>query len=580
MKSTLRKCCLMAICLMAAPSLALAQDAPQVVVVQDDDINAGETVSWTSGTIYQLDGFVFVEDGATLNIEAGTVIWGQATPSTGDNASALIIARGATINATGTAEDPIVFTAEGDDPTDPADLPLDASGRWGGVIILGNAETNLADPGVGQIEGISEQEARAAYGGSDNADNSGTLEYVSIRHGGAALSPNNEINGLTLGAVGSGTTIRYVEVLRNLDDGFEWFGGTVNTKYLVSSFNGDDSFDYDNGFRGNGQFWFAIQAADAGDSAAEQDGGTSPEDGTPFATPTIYNATYIGRGAGAAAENRALRFRDNAGGQYYNSIFTEFGGEAVSIEDLASGEDSQARLDAGDLALQNNVFFGFNQGLTAVEDEDDVTSGAAVNNAAGVQTYLEDAAQSNLFVDPQLREISRTADGMLDPRPAEDSPVVADDVVLAPYPDDDGDFFDEVDYIGAFGTEDSDDDDDSGDDEGLWISGWTSLSQNGFLVTAIEQISQEVPERITLSQNYPNPFNPSTTIEYQLEKAQPVRLAVYDVLGRQVAVLADGVQPAGTFRADFDASNLASGMYLYKLETETNTLTRMMTLLK
>ena len=573
MRPMLRKCCLVALCLLAIPGLAFGQG--NVQVVQDGDINAGDNVTWTSGTTYQLDGFVFVEEGATLTIEPGTVVWGQATPSTGDNASALIITRGAQIIAEGTAEAPIVFTAEGDDPSDPADLPLDATGRWGGLLLLGRASTNAAE--TGQIEGIESTETRAAYGGTDDADNSGTLRYVSIRHGGAALSPDNEINGLTMGAVGSGTTIEYVEVTRNLDDGFEWFGGTVNTKYLASVFNGDDAFDYDVGFRGKGQFWFVIQAAGTGDSAAEQDGGTTPEDGTPFASPTIYNATYIGRGAATAESNRALRFRDNAGGKYYNSIFTDFGGYAVSVEDLASGEDSQARLDAGDLVLQNNLFFGFNGGLTGVESPEDVTSGAAVDNAASLLTYLEDAAQANLFVDPQLSNISRGDDAMLDPRPAEGSPALVEDN-LASAPDDD-DFFSEVEYMGAFGTEDTDDSD-SDDNGGLWIAGWTSLSQNGFLITAVEQISEAVPEQATLKQNYPNPFNPATTIEYQLESAQRVMLSVYDVLGREVAVLVEGVQPAGTFRADFDAAGLASGVYLYKLQTETTSLTRTMTLLK
>ena len=375
-----------------------------------------------------------------------------------------------------------------------------------------------------------------------------------------------------MGAVGAGTTIEYVEVFANQDDGFEWFGGTVDTRYLVAAFCGDDMFDYDEGFSGDGQFWFGIQAAQDAGSGGEHDGGTDPETGMPFATPVIYNATYIGSGADATLTSNdfALTIDDNAGGLYYNSIFTDFAGAGVTIEDLDSGEDSRARIDAGDLVLANNIWFGFGN-VNAVEVIDGTSN-------VFVEQYVADAfADDNFIVDPQLVEISRTTDGMLDPRPAEGSPALNEDN-LADYPDD-NDFFEEVDFIGAFGNEDSDGDD-SDDDEGLWIGGWTALATSGYLASAIEQISQEVPERITLSQNYPNPFNPSTTIEYQLEKAQPVRLAVYDVLGRQVAVLADGVQPAGTFHADFDASNLASGMYLYKLETESNTLTRMMTLLK
>ena len=128
--------------------------------------------------------------------------------------------------------------------------------------------------------------------------------------------------------MGSGTTIEHIEVINNDDDGYEWFGGTVNTKWLVSAFNTDDAFDYDEGFRGKGQFWFVIQGADngIGNRAGEHDGGTTPEDGLPYANPQIYNVTYIGSGMNSAnAENDlTFIFRDNAGGGYYNSVFYGF----------------------------------------------------------------------------------------------------------------------------------------------------------------------------------------------------------------------------------------------------------------
>src|SRR5690606_33449452 len=186
----------------------------------------------------------------------------------------------------------------------------------------------------------------------------------SIRHGGARIAPDNEINGLTLGGVGRGTTIEYVEVLANQDDGFEWFGGTVDTRYLVAAFCGDDAFDYDEGFRGKGQFWFAIQADDDAGSGGEFDGGTTPEDGQPYAIPVIHNLTLIGSGAGGttASNDFAMNIRDNAGGKFYNSIFTDFFGRAVQVEDLASGEDSWSRLQADELVLQNNLFWGFGAG--------------------------------------------------------------------------------------------------------------------------------------------------------------------------------------------------------------------------
>ena len=197
------------------------------IIITDADLSSS-AINWTANNIYLLDGFVFLESGGTLNIEAGTVIKGMTTPSTGDNASALIISRGAKIIAEGSVESPIIFTSENDDISDPFDMMLEGGelgdrGSWGGLIILGNGITGVNGGEVG-IEGIPAGEVRALYGGTDNADNSGILKYVSIRYGGAALSPGDEINGLTLGGVGSGTVIEYLEVYGNGDDGTEIFG--------------------------------------------------------------------------------------------------------------------------------------------------------------------------------------------------------------------------------------------------------------------------------------------------------------------------------------------------------------------
>ena len=324
---------------------------PGVVTITDADMVGN--VTFTSDNTYLLSGLVFVEDGETLTIEPGTVIKGRASGTSGED-TALIVARGGRIFADGTARNPIIFTAEADDVNDPDDIllssPTASRGLWGGVIILGRASINTAT-GENNIEGIdASTEPRGIYGGGrnpDDDDNSGVFRYVSIRHGGTDIGANNEINGLTMGGVGRGTTIEHVEVFYNQDDGFEWFGGTVNTRYLISAFAGDDAFDYDEGFRGEHQFWFSIQDPSLGDHAGEHDGGTDPEDGRPYARPTIMNATYIGRGASSTGgkDNNALIFRDNAGGMYFNSIFTEFQGHMLSIEDPTRGaQDSKARL--------------------------------------------------------------------------------------------------------------------------------------------------------------------------------------------------------------------------------------------
>jgi len=345
------------------------------VIISDNGSGTG-TATWTKDKVYLLDGFVFVNSGQTLTIQAGTVIKGK--PGTGVNASALIVAKGAHINAIGTAAEPIIFTFEAD-PLD-GSVGLTTTGQWGGLIVLGDAQLNTV-PTTQNIEGIPTSEQRGAYGGANDNDNSGTLKYISIRHGGTDIGAANEINGLTLGGVGAGTVIEYIEVVANADDGIEFFGGTPNLKHILVSNVLDDSYDYDQGFRGKGQFWVAIQNANS-DRGGEHDGGTSPEDGLPYATPMIYNATYIGNGI-----SRALTFRDNAGGEYHNAIFHNFG-KGIDIEDLASGEDSKARLDAGQLKFAGIVLSTIGSNNIVDNNGNDLSGHASITNvstaAAGI----------------------------------------------------------------------------------------------------------------------------------------------------------------------------------------------------
>jgi len=307
----------------------------------------GNTTRWTKDRVWILDGFVFVNEGQTLTIEAGTIIKGKE--GQGANASALIVSRGGKIIAEGTAQAPIIFTAE----QDKLDGSLGVrSGLWGGLVILGKARTNTTTNN-NAIEGIPTSEGRGLYGGTDDNDNSGVLRYVSIRHGGSAIAANNEINGLTLGAVGSGTTIEFVEVFANEDDGIEWFGGTVNAKNIVVTACGDDGLDYDEGYRGFNQFVLIYQRTDVGNRGGEHDGGTDPEDGQPYATPTFFNVTSVGSG-NLSGENRTITFRDNAGGYYYNSIFTGYA-KGIDVELLGSGESSYSRFEAGQLLIANST---------------------------------------------------------------------------------------------------------------------------------------------------------------------------------------------------------------------------------
>ncbi|PWE00891.1 hypothetical protein [Marinilabilia rubra] len=313
-------------------------------VITDNGGGTG-TTTWRADNKYLLDGIVFVNDGQTLTIEPGTVI--RAKTGQDINASALVVARGGRIIAEGTPEKPIIFTVEGDDLE--GSVPIENNGLWGGVIVLGNAPVNSAS-GESFIEGIPEQEPRGIYGGNINKDNSGIIKYVSIRHGGTSIGEGNEINGLTLGGVGSETTLEHVEVISNRDDGFEFFGGTVNGKYLLSAFCGDDAFDFDLGYRGKCQFIVGLQAGATGDLLFE----LSDRESTPRTRPIIANATFIGKGMD---ENGQVgRYDNSSAGTIANSIFLHQK-DGIDIEYSASDLDSYQQFLNGHIGILNNIFY-------------------------------------------------------------------------------------------------------------------------------------------------------------------------------------------------------------------------------
>ena len=507
--------------------LAPDKTPTNTVNITDASINENDVVYWTADNTYILDGPVYVENGAVLNIEAGTVIKGK--PGQGESASALIICQGAKIYAEGTASDPIIFTAESDDVTDPDDLPLPATNLWGGVILLGKAKINTAT-GVGNIEGLPVN-PKTQYGGDDDDDNSGVMRYVSIRHGGTDIGEGNEINGLTFGAVGRGTTIDHIEVFQNNDDGYEWFGSTVNCKYLVSAFNADDGFDHDEGIRGKMQFLFVIQDENYGNHCGEHDGGTNPEDGQPYAYPQIYNATYLGSGMNSTnPENDQLfMLRDYWGGAYKNCIFGDFAGKAINVEDNPSGNDSRQRLEGGEIVFNNDIWFNFG----AANVFADLVASQPGGDSSFVSTYLSASGNGNTIEDPQLASISRSRDASLDPRPAASGPA----------------YQNLTSYI-VLGVE-----------ENVYSDG-------------------VIPNKYELSQNYPNPFNPATKINFSLPQGSDIKLTVYNMLGQQIEVLINGFRNAGTYELTWDASNLASGVYIYRLETGSTVISKKMMLLK
>lgn len=278
----------------ATAVINIAED-PNTIILRE---NITEDATWTSDKTYVLGGRITVEAGATLTIQPGTVIKGEA--GTGANATALLIARDAILLAEGTADAPIIFTSVADEITPERvasgdfaspNLDPDINGLWGGVIVLGNATISASndddnDVSEVQIEGIPATDTNGLYGGSDDSDNSGVISHISIRHGGSNIGAGNEINGLTLGGVGSGTTINNVEVVANQDDGIEWFGGTVSVNDVVVWNAGDDAIDTDQSWGGTLDNFFVVTPVG---SCFELDG---PE-GSYVARQTINNGTVV-----------------------------------------------------------------------------------------------------------------------------------------------------------------------------------------------------------------------------------------------------------------------------------------------
>ncbi len=403
-----------------------------------EDLGGGTgTVTWTADKSYVLSGFVFVNDGQVLTIEPGTII--RAKTGQGSLASALIVARGGQIIAQGTASDPIIFTVEGDDLE--GSVPVESKGLWGGVIILGYAPVNV-DHGEDMIEGIPVSESRGVYGGEYEDDNSGILSYVSIRHGGTNIGEGNEINGLTLGGVGRKTTIDYIEVISNADDGIEIFGGTVNCKNISVAYCGDDAFDFDKGYSGKCQFLLGFNNEES-DKGIECSGGDQALPVIPDAFPSIYNITLVGEPG--ANDIPLIDFSSYGAGHIKNSLFihTEAG---IAVNHSEKAGDSYSMFENGYVSLENNEYYN---------DSD-----------ASLAIYAY-----NEFNDVFLTENSILADSLESWGNIQGNPLHAGENGLSLLPDTTvfdnlatytSSWYENVTYKGAFGSEN-------------WIEGWTLL---------------------------------------------------------------------------------------------------------
>ncbi|MEX0290914.1 MAG: hypothetical protein AB3N14_17555 [Flavobacteriaceae bacterium] len=334
-----------------------------------------EDTTWQEKNVYLLNGKVVVGKGVTLTIEAGTIIKGK--PGSGSLASALIVQRDSKIEAVGTAEKPIVFTAEADNivvgQTAGTNLGENDRGLWGGLVVLGRAAASFKnDVTEVQIEGIPADDTFGLYGPGDapnDADDSGTLQYISIRHGGALIGEGNEINGLTLGAVGSGTTIDNIEVVGNVDDGIEFFGGTVNATNLLVWAQGDDAIDIDQAYAGTIDNAVVV-AGDISDHAFEIDG---PE-GAATGSFTLQNVSIFG--SAVAPNGEYADYRSGAMGATNNVYAVGFqDGKDVELDNNGVSQnflDGLITFSAWEVVGFNNSIFVEKVGcLQNCDDNDD-----------------------------------------------------------------------------------------------------------------------------------------------------------------------------------------------------------------
>jgi hypothetical protein len=405
-------------------------------------------------SVYVLKGFVLVQPGAVLTIPAGTRIEGDFATK-----GALITVRGTAsqasgkIIADGTASKPIIFTSS-------QPVGQRKRGDWGGIVLNGLAPTNWAG-GTGIGEGNT-----GAYGGTKADDNSGIFRYVRIEYGGTKITPDNEINGFTFNGVGNGTIIEHVQTHFIADDGFEWFGGTVNGKYLVSSGNDDDQFDMDYGFSGKLQFLFAIEDAEIANRGLEMDNDASgsgnmttvPTSGLEtlsysgtqtLTSPLIYNWTLVGAGKEKANDdnNDGLYIRRNSQARFANVLITNFGNYQVVVD----GTGSIGHFASGASYIRNSIFHPAGS-----------KGGYAHRTSSGTAVQTIPAEWNTREADPMLTSIVFTAP---DPRPKAGSPALNGAADPTQDPMSKG-FFTAAPYIGAF------------DGTNNWMAGWTNFAKN------------------------------------------------------------------------------------------------------
>jgi len=521
--------------------------------------NITNTITLSGDKSYKIKGFNYVKAGATVVIPAGTFLMGDFNTK-----GTLIFERGSKIYANGTASQPIVFTSS-------KSAGLRNTGDWGGIIILGRA-------GINTVSGVDSAEIEGfgaglgpIYGGQprNDADSSGLLRYVRIEFAGINLSgvTGNEINSLTMGGVGSKTVIEYVQVSYAGDDSFEWFGGTVNCKYLVAYKGIDDDFDTDNGYRGKVQFGLAVRDSGYYDVSTsngfETDNNTNnPIGGAyngPRTKPIFSNITMVGPYSSTSLSlnslwGRGAHERRASQMNVFNSIVmgwrTGLRLDGDACYNGATGDTIRWRnnifagnVKLGDTAASTSFSTqGWLQTLTYANSVQS-TSAGVLNSPFAV--YPDNAANGNNWV-PASGSLALIGASFTDPN------LAGMDIVT---------------FRGALGTTN-------------WLTTWTQWDPKNYATVGIQPVSTEVPAGFNLKQNFPNPFNPATKINFSIPSKGFASLKVYDMTGKEVASLVNENLIAGNYSVDFNAVNLTSGVYFYTLNSEGFRETKKMLLVK
>ncbi|TGE27290.1 T9SS type A sorting domain-containing protein [Hymenobacter metallicola] len=511
--------------------------APTTVVAT----NITSDTRWTKDNIYLLQGYVYVRSGATLTIDPGTIIKGDKAVTPGGT---LVVEQGAKIIADGTAAQPIVFTSN---------QPAGSRNRgdWGGIVICGRAPIN--QPGTPSVEGVP----GAVFGGNQPADNSGILRYVRIEYPGIALATNNEINGLTLAGVGSGTTIDYVQVYASGDDSFEWFGGTVNAKHLVAVSATDDDFDTDFGYTGKVQYAVTVRTPNAADvsgsTAFESDNDSQGSSLTPITAPVFSNVSAFLQNPSATANfTRAIHLRRNTQLSLFNSVLT---GWPVGL--TLEGSGAQGNATAGSLVLKNNVLAGMSTNFQAAGTGTTTYDVAGFwNTAANSNTTYAAISALNLYADNfNATNSNGTASGT----PSFELPAASPLVSGAAYTDAKlaDSFFDKTPtFRGAFGATN-------------WAAGWTNFNpqitcyNRAGLTLANKPASSEQLQGLSVA---PNPTAGEALLSFELKTGTVAAVRITDALGRQVATIEAGRLGAGLQQVALPAS-LKNGVYVATVTT-------------